>query len=48
MRLRSRGFYMEIDLKKLNFAFAALVLVSGVPNAKADDSGYVSINSFNS
>jgi hypothetical protein len=34
-------------MNKLNFAFAALILVAGVPSAQADDSGHISINSLN-
>ena len=33
-------------MNKLNFAFAALILVTGVPTARADDSGHISINSL--
>ena len=34
-------------MNKLNFAFAALILVVSVPSAQADDSGHISINSLN-
>jgi hypothetical protein len=34
-------------MSKLNFAFAALILVAGVPSAQADSSGHISINSLN-
>jgi hypothetical protein len=34
-------------MNKLNFAFAALIAVAGVPSAQADDSGHISINSLN-
>ncbi len=34
-------------MNKLNFAFAALIFVAGVPSAQADDSGHISINSLN-
>jgi hypothetical protein len=34
-------------MNKLNFTFAALILVAGVPSAQADDSGHISINSLN-
>jgi hypothetical protein len=37
----------EIDMSKLNLAFAALIFVAGIPNARADDSGHISINSLN-
>jgi hypothetical protein len=37
----------EIDMNKLNLALAALILVAGIPSARADDSGHISINSLN-
>jgi hypothetical protein len=34
-------------MNKLNLALAALIFVAGIPNARADDSGHISINSLN-
>jgi hypothetical protein len=34
-------------MSKLNLAFAALIFVAGIPSARAEDSGHISINSLN-
>ena len=34
-------------MNKLNLALAALIFVAGIPSARADDSGHISINSLN-